>query len=243
VSAVRSVVSVPLRDSVRQLGAWLSTPIAVPAAEPADGEEAGAAAPAPAVLGPLDIKDTIKALIGAVATAVGVVGLLTVVGGAVTWLRFRELGLPAQTAVALMPKDDLVNLGATGMVIFVGIGILVVAALFALDPSGRVTPGTLVALVFLFVGLLVYVYLEDDFQTRSKLTLGVLAFLLVLASLQVARLTGVRFIPVGVAVFFAVLIFGGAWTYRYESDNTKAQPAAVLRGDEKKGLIGYFVAD
>jgi hypothetical protein len=34
----------------------------------------------------------------------GTVGLVYVIGGAVMWLRFRQAGLPADQAVALLPK-------------------------------------------------------------------------------------------------------------------------------------------
>ena len=51
------------------------------------------------------------------AFVAGTVGLLYVIGGAVLWLRFHEAGIPADRAVALVPKNDLLVLGLRVMVI------------------------------------------------------------------------------------------------------------------------------
>jgi hypothetical protein len=50
------------------------------------------------------------------AVLASTVGLLYVIGGTVMWLRFHEAGLPADRAVALVPKDDLLILGLRVMV-------------------------------------------------------------------------------------------------------------------------------
>jgi hypothetical protein len=54
------------------------------------------------------------ALAGAIG---GTVGLLYVIGGCVMWLRFQKVGLPADQAVALMPKVDLLVIGLRVMVL------------------------------------------------------------------------------------------------------------------------------
>jgi hypothetical protein len=51
------------------------------------------------------------------AFVAGTVGLLYVIGGAVLWLRFHEADIPADRAVALVPKNDLLVLGLRVMVI------------------------------------------------------------------------------------------------------------------------------
>src|SRR3954471_7128259 len=61
--------------------------------------------------------------IGAITgAAAGSVALMYVVGGAVMWIRFRRAGLPADQAVALVPRNDLM---------VVGLRVLVLPALLA----------------------------------------------------------------------------------------------------------------
>jgi len=222
-------------------------PPAPPAGPPAPAAPAPAAPAAPGAPAPNGATDTLnlggvtRAVVAAVATAIGVVGLATLVGGAVTWVRLSQIGLPTQTAVSVMPKNDLVALGATGLVIYVGLAILLVAALLAIDPTGRVTGLTVVLLVVLAMVAAIYVLAAAFSWTSRWLLLGALVALLA-ACVRIGPATGRRFLPFGVAVFFAVLLFGAAKTYRFESDHPKVQPAAVLQSADKTGLIGYFVA-
>lgn len=48
-------------------------------------------------------------LLGAAA---GITGFVALVGGAILWIRFDELGLPADRAVAALPKSVLLAVGA-----------------------------------------------------------------------------------------------------------------------------------
>jgi hypothetical protein len=54
------------------------------------------------------------ALIGAFG---GMLGVLYAIGGAVMWLRFERVGIPADQAVALVPKADLLVIGLRVMVL------------------------------------------------------------------------------------------------------------------------------
>src|SRR3954447_25387928 len=47
----------------------------------------------------------------------GLLGLVYVIGGAVMWLRFDKAGFPADQAVALIPKADLLVVGLRVLVI------------------------------------------------------------------------------------------------------------------------------
>ena len=186
--------------------------------------------------------DVIRAVIASVATAIGVFGLLAAVGGAVTWLRVTQIGLPTQTALSVTPKPDLIALGATGLIIFVGLAALIVAALFAIDPKGHGEGTTVWMGVFLVAGALFYVVWVADFDGRSERILIATVIALAICCVRIARGTGDRFVPFGLSVFFAVLLFGAAVTYRTESDHPRVQPAAVLHGDERTGLVGFFIA-
>jgi hypothetical protein len=219
-------------------------PEAAPAAaEPPAVAPAPPAAPAPAAdtaSEPWKLSPVIRAVLAAVATAIGVVGLATLVGGAVTWVRLSQVGLPTQTALSLLAKNDLVALGATGLVIYVGLAILLVAVLFAADPTGRVTGFTLLTLLVLGIAAVVYV-LAAAFSWTSRAVLIAVVIALFAACLRLGPATDKRFLPFGVAAFFGVLLFGAATTYRFESDHPKVQPAAVVQ-DKGPGVIGFFIA-
>src|SRR3954453_5592127 len=101
----------PDRGGAAQLVMTPVTPPAPPGAPAANGHASGADAVIAAVQGGV-------AQIGALAgAAAGAVGLLYVIGGAVMWLRFLPAGLPADQAVALVPKTDLLVLGLRVMVL------------------------------------------------------------------------------------------------------------------------------
>jgi hypothetical protein len=238
---------------VDRLIEWLKSPVFAEAAEP----EPAAAPPPPPPAGeepapappaeqppesPWKLSPLIRAVVATVATAIGVVGLLAVVGGAVAWLRYSQVGLPTQTALSLTPKNDLVSLGATGLVIYIGLALLLVAALFAVDPKGIVTGATFAAVVLLAIGVALYVVFLGDFGGGSRALLLLAVIALAAACLRLGRATENRFLPFAVAVFFAVLLFGAAVTYRLESDQPKVQPAAILQGAQKNGLAGFFVS-
>jgi len=51
-------------------------------------------------------------VLGAIATGIGVVGFVILFGGFVLWTRFEAAGLPADQAVAEVPRSDLIATGA-----------------------------------------------------------------------------------------------------------------------------------
>jgi len=53
---------------------------------------------------------------GAVGAGIGVVGFVTFFGGAIVWLRAREAGIPPDEAVAVVPKNVLITMGASYLV-------------------------------------------------------------------------------------------------------------------------------
>jgi hypothetical protein len=205
---------------------WLATPV-TDAAETATVE----ASP---------LASAVRGVVAAIATAIGVVGLATLVGGGVTWIRMSQIGIPTQTALSVTPRRDLVVLGATSLSLYVGLAILVVALLFATDPTGRVTGFTLLALFLMGGAAIVYVLVAAYEWWSRALLIGAIV-VLVAACARVGPMTGRRFLPFGIAVFFAVLLFGAATTYRFEADHVKVQPAAIVPA-EGPGLIGFFVA-
>ncbi len=86
------------------------------------------------------------------AAAVGIGAVMSFVGGAVLWIRFDELRLPADQVVTLLPKHLLLIVGAHAMAVPVGVGVFAAVVFVlanALDPKGEHT-GRRELLVWLF---------------------------------------------------------------------------------------------
>jgi hypothetical protein len=76
-------------------------------------------------------------VLAAVATGIGVLGFVTFFGGAILWVRAREAGLPANDAVAVIPKPVLVTTGASFLVPAVLLALLAVGAIYAIHLGFR----------------------------------------------------------------------------------------------------------
>jgi hypothetical protein len=89
----------------------------------------------------------VLAVLGAIATGVGVIGFVTVVGGAVLWIRFNAVAIPADKAVAAIPSGELVAVGLATLLPYIGLGLVVVflAFLFAADNIVPTAPATDIA--------------------------------------------------------------------------------------------------
>jgi hypothetical protein len=59
---------------------------------------------------------TLVTVASAIASGLGVLGFVTFAGGVVLWTRFKQMGLPADHALALVPKSELVVTGAEFLV-------------------------------------------------------------------------------------------------------------------------------
>ncbi len=69
-------------------------------------------------------------------TAAGVATFVAVTGGAITWVRFHSVGIPADQAVAKVPREQLLVIGSVSAVAFLLVGVLAVLAVFVLDEGG-----------------------------------------------------------------------------------------------------------
>jgi outer membrane protein OmpA-like peptidoglycan-associated protein len=76
-------------------------------------------------------------VVGAFATTAGFVAFVAVTGQAITWVRFRAAELPADQAVQLVPKDDLVVVGGLALGIFAVLGVVAVTSVYAIDRYGQ----------------------------------------------------------------------------------------------------------
>ncbi len=77
---------------------------------------------------------------GAIGAGIGVVGFVTFFGGAIVWLRAREAGISPDEAVAVVPKNVLVTMGASylvpaSLIALAAVGVLVVIHGIVRGPS------------------------------------------------------------------------------------------------------------
>jgi hypothetical protein len=79
--------------------------------------------------------------LAAVGTGVGILGFVTLFGGAILWIRADKAGLPADEAVAAVPKGVLVTTGADFLVPAVLVALLVVTVIAAIHLGFSIPPG------------------------------------------------------------------------------------------------------
>jgi hypothetical protein len=84
----------------------------------------------------------------AIGGAVGFLGFVAVIGGAIQWVRFSAAQLPAAQAIHAMPRGELVAIGAQYLILFTLLGLVAALVVYVVDPRGEGTPGTVRALVF-----------------------------------------------------------------------------------------------
>jgi hypothetical protein len=87
----------------------------------------------------------------AIGSAVGFVTFVAIIGGAIEWVRFSAAGLPADQAVRVVPKAQLVTIGAVELVIFFVGGLLALLVVYLLDRKGNASVPTFYGLLTLTV--------------------------------------------------------------------------------------------
>jgi hypothetical protein len=90
-------------------------------------------------------RSQVVAVLGAIASAIGVIGFVAVVGGMVYWLRFDHLHLPADTMVADIPQRALVATGLSTLLPFIAWGFVAVCLAYLFDVASllpNLTPST-----------------------------------------------------------------------------------------------------
>lgn len=99
------------------------------ATEPATGEVTDKKTPEPEA-NSSDGRDLVLKILGAIGTGVGILGFVTLFGGAILWIRADQAGLPANDAVSAIPNSVLVTTGASFLVPAVLLASLAVAFIF-----------------------------------------------------------------------------------------------------------------
>jgi uncharacterized membrane protein len=204
---------------------------------------------------------SIVTVAGAVAGGLGVIGFVTLAGGAVLWRRFGEMGLPADEAVALVPKSVLVSTGADFLLPAIGTAALMVVALVMIRTLSKTTDpavsskdravslfwawsvGILVALVETWVAF--HALIERDLRFPAvAILMGIAAAsgIVVGISLRYIRSTA----AVALIAFVAVGTFWLARAYENTSYKLTVIPMAYSRaqaGYPPSVEEGYFVAE
>lgn len=118
-------------------------------------------------------------LLGAAA---GVGALMTLAGGALLWVRFDRLELPADRIVTLLPPELLVTVGAHALLVATIAGLMAVVAIYALDDRSEIVLGVGVFAVVFAVVLMLW----DDWRgvsfDRGAVVPVTVAFVLALAA-------------------------------------------------------------
>jgi hypothetical protein len=184
-------------------------------------------------------------LLEIVGAAAGLGAVMTFVGGALLWLRFDAVHLPADRAVSLLPARMLLTVGAHALLVPALVGLLAVVFVFALNPverdwgwalpvaTGIVVVAGLVLLGVLTLGLDVFPELVG---------VGVASIAGIAAVLATARYAG-GFRPVGWVVFMAVLFVGAALALARTANHAKLEPVAALLKDPDSSIVGFYVGD
>lgn len=72
-----------------------------------------------------------------VGATAGLAALTTFVGGAMLWLRFDKLDLPADRAVSLLPRELLLVVGTQALLVPIAVGLAALLLLIVLDPLDK----------------------------------------------------------------------------------------------------------
>jgi len=104
----------------------------------------------------------------AIGSAVGFVGFVAVLGAAIEWVRFSAAGLPADQAVRVASRPELVATGAVSLIAFTLLGLLAVMVAYLADPRGEGTVRLGVWTVILGLGEALFAawYTTDGWENR-----------------------------------------------------------------------------
>jgi hypothetical protein len=186
--------------------------------------------------------------------AAGLAALATFVGGAMLWLRFDGMHLPADRAVAVLPNELLLIVGAQALMLPVALGLgalLWLAVVDPLDSQGRVETRFWTLFMPVVAVLMVAIVAETEGLDVWVIAIAVAAALVggLLIFRTAVRTELVRNIAWTVFGVFALLgALVNVLEMRFEP---RMEPvAALLQKDDsahtregERGLAGFFVGE
>jgi hypothetical protein len=95
------------------------------------------------------LKSAGRQLLPVLITAGSLIGFVAFAGAVIVWTRFSAAKVPADQAVNAVPRDELIAIGSSLLLLFGFFGAIAVIAVFLIDRGGRVTPGVSRALLLL----------------------------------------------------------------------------------------------
>ena len=123
-----------------------------------------------------------KLVLEFLGAATGVGALMMLVGGALLWLRFDRLELPADRIVTLLPTELLVTVGAHALLLAAVAGLASVIAIYALDDRSELVLGVGVFAVVFAVILMLWDNASGVEFDSSAILPVVVAFVAALAA-------------------------------------------------------------
>ncbi len=198
--------------------------------EPDEGDESGGASPW-------------KVVLEFAGAAAGLAVFIAFVGGVLLWARFNALGLPADEAVAVLPRQILVTVGAGAIapaILFGAFAAFAIGLLAPLDSSGQPRYHLAWILRILVLAEILILLGPSDLDVVPYVVVGsAVALIGALAVWGAAtRLEGYR--VVGWTLFAAIAIAGAVNSYIRTEGTPKMEPAAaLLEGGE--GVAGFYV--
>ncbi len=202
---------------------------------------------------------SVVTVLAAVATAIGTLGWVAFIGGAILWINFSRADLPVQEAIAKVPTPVMVATGAEFVVWAFLAALVTVVALYVFDEplqrlitaskagaSEPILRGLLPAV--LVAGTAVgFAFLVDLGYGHVPWPWGVLAVCLAAVGAGVVgallfRNTGARFAVIGLFALVAVPLVMAIATYYRAQAAPRVEPVALLRGDGTP-FVGFFVAE
>jgi len=198
-------------------------------------------------------------VLAAVATAIGTLGWVAFIGGAILWISFSRANLPAAEAVARVPTGVMVATGAEFVVWAVLAALVTVVVLYICDEplqrlitasrAGRsepvlrgLLPATLVA------GTAIgFAFLVDLGYGHVPWPNGVTAVCLAAVGAGVVgallfRSTGAPFAVIGLFALVAIPLVMAIATYYRAQAAPRVEPVALLRGDGTP-FVGFFISE
>ena len=92
-----------------------------------------------------------RQLMPVLLTAGSLVGFVAFAGGVIVWTRFSAAKVPPDQAVNAVPRDELVAIGSSLLLLFGFFGVLALVGAFLIDRGARATPGMARALLGVFL--------------------------------------------------------------------------------------------
>jgi hypothetical protein len=182
-------------------------------------------------------------LLGATA---GLTAFIAFVGASLLWVRFDDLGLPADRAVALLPRELVLVIGAQALAVPVLVALGAVVLIYTIDPfddQGNPKTRLWVALPVgaALLALVVWLALDVDVWPEGLILVGVLV--IALAAILGTAWRGGGFRPVGWVVFAAIVFVGGALAFVRTSFEPKMEPVAALLDEPPGSIVGFYIGE